>query len=94
MSPSIARVRFLDLGGIGGGLVFRGLYLAAADRNPKAEGIMGATAVGAAVGLGAAWFATQGMPQDRLGHDAASPGLTASVVPTSGGAMLAVRGEL
>jgi len=95
VSPSIARVRFLDLGGIGGGLVFGGLYLAAADRNPKTEGIMGATAVGAAVGLGAAWFATQGMPQDRLGPvDAASPGLTASVVPTSGGAMLAVRGEL
>jgi len=104
VSPSIARVRFLDLGGIGGGLVFGGLYLAAADQHPTSQGIMGATAFGAAAGLGVAWFATSGMQPDRIGPgDAASPvgdspgsssPVTASVVPTPGGAMLAIRGML
>jgi hypothetical protein len=88
-------VRYLDLGGLGGGVVLGGLYLAAAGRNPKGEGLVGATAVGVAAGLTTAWFATNGMPQDRIDPgDAASPAMSASIVPTTGGAMLVARGEL
>jgi hypothetical protein len=38
VSPSIARVRYLDLGGLAGGLLFGGLYLAAADKNGSTQG--------------------------------------------------------
>jgi hypothetical protein len=95
VSPSIARVRFLDLGGIAGGLVVGGLYLAAADRNPSTAALMGTTAIGTAVGLGTAWFATQGMPADRIADgETKATALATSIVPTTGGAMLSIGGNL
>ncbi|HZU82489.1 MAG TPA: hypothetical protein VE987_06220, partial [Polyangiaceae bacterium] len=39
VSPSIARVRFLDLGAIAGGLAFGGLYAAAADKNNSGQAL-------------------------------------------------------
>jgi hypothetical protein len=95
VSPSIARVRFLDLGGIGGGLLFGGLYLAAADRKLEGQALLGATALGSALGLGVAWYATSGMPADRIERsDRVSRPAMASIAPTRGGAMLAFGGEL
>jgi hypothetical protein len=94
VSPSIARVRFLDLGGIGGGLLFGGLYLAAADKDIESRGLMGATALGSALGIGVAWYATSGMPADRIERsDRVSRPAMASIAPARGGAMLSFGGE-
>jgi hypothetical protein len=99
ISPSIARVRFLDLGGIAGGITFGGLYLSAAGNNSSAQGLLGLSALGIASGLTTAWFATANMVPDRLTE--ATPQTSArsvlatatvSVVPTTGGASVALRG--
>jgi len=100
VSPSIARVRFLDLGAIAGSVVFGGVYVALADRHAEDKALMGSIALGATAGLASAWFATQGMSPDRTESgltNAASGALnrvSTSILPTAGGAMLAVRGEL
>jgi hypothetical protein len=98
VSPSIARVRFLDIGGIAGGLLFGGLYLAAADKNPQAQPASGFTALGIAGGLSMAWLATRGMPADRLEEkgapDQASLALQPTLAPVPGGATLGVGGML
>jgi hypothetical protein len=100
VSPSIARVRFLDLGGLAGGIAAGGLYLSAAGDESTAAGAMGLTALGIAGGLTTAWFATSGMPADRLSVEipgaprGAAPFLataTASLAPAPGGATLALR---
>jgi len=56
---------FLDLGAIGGGLLFGGLYLAAADKQIHGRPLMWTTSVGIAAGLTTAWLATASMPADR-----------------------------
>ena len=101
VSPSIARVRFIDLGGIAGALVFGGLYVAAGsksdDANSAVSGFFLVTALGTAVGLGSAWFATAGMPADRTEPDAKEPKTTTSVaprvIPVRGGGALGLGGE-
>jgi hypothetical protein len=101
ISPSIARVRFLDLGGIAGGIVLGGLYLSAAGNESSSQGLLGLTALGMAGGLTTAWFATAGMEPDRLKSEATSPTrassvlatTTVSVAPTAGGGTFALRGS-
>ena len=64
VAPSVARMRFVDLGGLFGALVGAGGYaLIAQDFGSR--GSFGTTAIGGAVGLGLAWWATAGMPSDR-----------------------------
>ena len=101
VSPSIARIRFLDLGGLAGGLAAGGLYLSAAGEESTSSGFMGLTALGMVGGLTTAWVATAGMPSDRLSDEiprsSSGPGsflttATASLTPTPGGATLALRG--
>jgi hypothetical protein len=100
-SPSIARVRYLDLGGLAGGLAAGGLYLSAADDKSTAGGLMGLTGLGIVGGLTAAWLTTSKMAPDRLSEEiprsargpaslltAATPSLT----PMPGGAVVALRG--
>ena len=101
VSPSIARVRFLDLGALSGALVFGGVYLAAADKNVDTRAALGVTAAGIATGFGVAWLATASMPEDRLARndDAPSPGsVVASIRPTltamPGGVGLGAAGTL
>lgn len=98
VSPSIARVRFLDIGALAGGLVFGGLYLAAADHNAQAQPALGLTGLGVAAGLGVAWAATSGMPADRLEEKNAGPAsalaIRPSLTPVPGGATLGVGGLL
>jgi hypothetical protein len=101
VSPSIARVRFLDLGGIAGGLAVGGLYFSAAGKESTGQGGLGLTALGIAGGLTTAWFATARMEPDRLPSETtrSSSALSSvlattsvSVAPTMGGGALALRG--
>ncbi len=99
VSPSVARVRFLDLGGIAGGLLMGGLYISAADEETDARALSGTLALGIGVGLTAAWFATTGMEPDRGVDESEGPAksdlsLSPTLIPTQGGAMLGLAGRL
>ena len=92
-SPSVARVRYLDLGAIAGGVVAGGLYLSAADDDPNPDPTMAWTAVGIAAGAGASWYLTRNMKKDlREGEEEDAPPVRASFVPTAGGGMLSLAG--
>ncbi len=64
LAPSVARMRFVDLGGAGGGLLALGLYALATQSDADARAAMGIASAGTAVGLGLTWLATQGMARD------------------------------
>jgi len=66
MSPSIARVRFIDLGGLSGGLLVGGLYWTMRDKDAGPRGILTATGLGMAAGLATAMMLTRGMEPDHL----------------------------
>ena len=95
VSPSIARVRFLDIGGLAGGLVAGGLYVAAANNKGNTQAGLGVTAIGAAGGLTVAWLATGKMPADRP-EDRTKAGLLLepTLAPVQGGATIGVMGAL
>jgi hypothetical protein len=65
VSPSIARVRFVDLGGLCGGLLVGGLYLAAQDKHASGRSLLTATSLGVTGGLTAAWLLTRDMEPDQ-----------------------------
>jgi hypothetical protein len=97
VSPSIARVRFLDLGGIAGGLVGRGLYLAAGSNALNGQAFAWATAIGVGAGLGIAWAATSGVAPDRLDdHESKMAGVQFSptLIPAKGGMMIGLQGGM
>lgn len=101
VSPSISRVRFLDLGGIGGGLLGALLYWGAADEKVDGRALAGVTGLGAAVGLGAVWALTSSMQPDRpLGPDETprkeswTARVRPSVLPADRGATFGVAGAL
>jgi hypothetical protein len=85
VSPSIARVRFLDLGGLAGGIVAGGVYLAASNAHPSRRAMTGALAVGISGGLIAAWQLTGNMEPDhpRGRQEVTPPTFTPSIVPSS-----------
>lgn len=93
IAPSSARVRFLDLGGVSGGLLFGGLYLAIADLDEDARrGFTAVTATGVLGGLVTAWILTRGMPRDTFA-DADEPEVRVGFGTTpEGGAGLQVGG--
>lgn len=98
VSPSIARVRYLDLGAVGGGLVFGGIYVAVGDKGIDSRALMATTAAGAGVGLAMSWFLTRSMPKD-LGPDEHPPAsfaqsLRPTFVPAAGGGSLYLSGNL
>jgi len=90
IAPSVARVRFADLGAIGGGLLGAGAYSVAVERGATVRGGLGFAALGMAAGLGLTWWLTEGMPRDPPSE----PSVRAAVVPTEGGLLGVVRGEL
>jgi hypothetical protein len=96
VSPSIARVRFIDLGGLSGGLLGIGLYAAASSKGSRTEGLT-STALGAGAGLTTAFFLTSSMPEDRP-RAPTDPQPTARVewrptmLPTDGGMMMGFAG--
>lgn len=92
IAPSVARVRFVDLGGIGGGLIGAGLYTLAAGGG-ESRASLGAASAGTLVGLGLTWWATSGMPSDppKQGRSLA---LLPSLIRTQNGWLATVAGEL
>ena len=93
VAPSIARVRFMDLGGIGGGLIGAGISTFAAEE-ARTRASFGASALGAAAGLGLTWWATSGMPSDPPKQNASSLALMPSLMRTPNGWLATVSGQL
>jgi hypothetical protein len=98
VSPSIARVRFLDLGAVAGGLVAGGIYLSAANHDADPHAASGITALGIAAGLATSWAATSGMAPDRQAQ-AQTPDRTAfswspTMMPAKEGMMIGVAGTM
>jgi hypothetical protein len=81
VSPSIARVRFIDLGGLSGGLLLGGLYWAVQDRSASGKGLLTATSLGMTAGLTAAWLLTRDMETDQP-RKHREPSLAERLVPT------------
>lgn len=81
VSPSIARVRFIDLGGLSGGLLLGGLYWAVKDREATGPGLLTATSLGMTAGLTAGWLLTRDMESD-LPRKHREPSLAERLVPT------------
>jgi hypothetical protein len=81
VSPSIARVRFIDLGGLSGGLLLGGLYWAVQDKDVTPRGLLTATSLGMTAGLTAAWLLTRDMETD-LPRKHREPSLAERLVPT------------
>lgn len=100
VSPSIARVRYLDLGGLCGVLLLDGVYLAATGDRSDARAASGLAALGMAAGLGVTWAATHDMPQDRRDRRAPTAAETPvanvspMLTPMQGGAVLGLQGQL
>jgi hypothetical protein len=97
VSPSIAHVRFIDLGGLAGFLVGGGLYLAGANNNADVHAFSGFAALGTAAGLATAWYVTRSMPGDDGASEArrsAAIVWNPSVMPAPGGATLGVVGQM
>jgi hypothetical protein len=88
VAPTTARVRFLDLGAIAGGLAIGGLAFAAlAEESKDGSEILLATDAGILAGLGLAWWLTSDMPRD-LGAQkpqTAKPTFTPTLLPQRGG---------
>ena len=88
VSPSIARVRFLDLGGLAGGILAGGLYFAVADQHPDRRAATGVLAAGITGGLLLAWRLTSEMEPDhpRAGQPTAVSlldGITPTLSPSA-----------
>lgn len=85
-SPGVARVRYIQLGGISGGLLTGLLYLSVADENSEADSVGAITAVGMAAGLGLATWLTNGMDPDfRREQTPPQPSAHLLLTPTPGG---------
>jgi len=86
-NPSTARSRFIDLGGIAGGLVGGGLYLSVAGDNSEARPALLVTSLGIASGLGLSWYLTRNLDPDPppSSLERSGPTLTTIVAPTADG---------
>ncbi|MBT8492055.1 MAG: hypothetical protein KJO07_03260 [Deltaproteobacteria bacterium] len=84
-SPSVARARFIDLGGISGGLVAGGLYLSVANDDTDYTPFALTTAAGITTGLALSYYLTRNMDPDAPGAPAASSSLSPTVMPTADG---------
>ena len=86
-SPSIARVRFVDLGGIAGGLLFGGLYYSIEGQQSRGQAAAAWVATGATLGLATAWVLTRDMERDqpRRGHDSLLSNLVPTLAPAGNG---------
>ena len=91
-NPSTARVRYLDLGGIVGGLVATGLYISAAENDTDDRTLLGIAAAGMATGIGSAWYLSRDMAQEGEEEEAT---WTTGVMPasTGNGALVTAQGQ-
>lgn len=94
VSPTTARVRFLDLGGLAGGLALGGITLAVSGEESGPEATMAMTSLGAVAGLTTAWLLTAGMPKDLGAQSPRQSAVTfvPTVFPQRGGMNLGVAG--
>ncbi len=94
LSPSVARMRFVDLGGVAGGLLSLGIYALATQSDADQRAALGIASLGAATGLTLTWIATSGMQRD-LGPSAtkaAAVSVQPVLAPVSGGAQAGLSG--
>ena len=91
-SPSVARVRLVDLLGLAGGLATSGSYLAVAD-DADTRLTEGIAVLGAGAGLAIGWLVTSGMP-DEVKRPTSSAAVTPAIAPVPGGATLGLGGLL
>jgi hypothetical protein len=97
VSPSVARVRLVDLLGVAGALTTTGVYLSlASDAEPRmAEGL---AAAGAVAGLATGWLVTSGMPRESPSPTQARSAMPLTLQPSvravPGGATLGVGGTM
>ena len=82
VNPSVARVRFLDLGAISGGLLFGGLYMSAAGKDSHYRPFLGSLSVGMATGLALSWYLTRDMDPDMPRKGNAPTSVAARMLPT------------
>ena len=105
LSPSLARVRFIDLGWLSGSLLSLGFCETYANQagGCTSQAAFGALGVGAGAGFLIGVLATQGMQRDPIenhSRDAAPPQtsfletLSPTIMPTQGGVTLGVAGGL
>jgi len=93
IAPSVARVRFVDLGAVGGGLLGAGAYAIALESRASTRGGLGSAALGIAAGIGVTWWLTEDMPTDPpAGAPKAS--VRPLLTPTDGGWLVGLHGEL
>lgn len=94
VTPTVTRVRFMDLGAIAGGLVGGGTYAIVANESANVPAGLGCAAAGMVAGIGFAWWLTGGMPHDPPEQQPAGMSLHPLVTPTVGGFMVGVNGAL
>ena len=94
IDPSVTRMRFVDLGGVGGALLGAGVYALAAQSSRDERLAYGMGALGAAVGLGLTWVATARF--DEKSHTRATQPNQATfepmVLPSRGGGQVGLTG--
>lgn len=94
VSPSVTRVRLVDLSGVAGGIVLGGTYLAF-SRDPDPRAAMALTGGGAAAGLALGWLATRGLPKEIAVSATASPiTIQPTLAPVAGGAVMGLAGSM
>jgi hypothetical protein len=99
VSPSIARVRFLDLGGLAGGILAGGLYVAAAGNHPDQRATTAVLATGITGGLIVAWTLTSKMEPDypRSGRRSSTDvldSMTPTLSPTASASSRGIDGAV
>ncbi len=95
--PSIARVRFVDLGGLGGGLLSAAGYFLVVGEDGNSRGGLTAAAIGSTAALGLSWWATDDIPAEELDIELADRSdfsWSPMVTPVPGGLVGGVRGAL
>lgn len=93
VSPSVARVRWIDLGGLGGALLGGGIYSLATQGDGSPRASFASAGVGAALGLGTAIVLTRNMPRD-LASSHHGPMVHPIITPTAGGMTVSLGGQL
>lgn len=91
VSPSVTRVRIVDLIGVASALAPLGVYLSVA-KDPDTRAAEGIAAIGGTVGLASAWLATSGMPREVPATE--SIVVNPTILPVTGGAAFGFAGTM
>jgi len=96
VSPSVTRVRLVDLAGAAGALATSGMYLSLAHRDADPRVGLGVTAIGAAAGLTAGTLLTAGMGREIPGPNGTLETVSWSptMAPVRGGVVAGIGGMM